>query len=246
MKKILVILETSQLPDPILDFIRNLYFEQIFSLKIIFLGTEELAYGPPGPQTSIVRVERFCKEHHFRCEILKDFEGDIKELLRETRYADLLLLSGWNTPAGHQYKDAVLHKAECPVLLLPTHYYTHDKNIFAYDGKSSCLHALKQFVQLFPNFLDRDTLVVNVDCAQEQIPQLPLLKEYMQQHFNSLAYYHLDLDPQKYFNTWVENRGKVMIISGARGRSALSEFLRKSFMKEMLREDQMLIFIAHR
>ena len=247
MKKILALFDVAEPPEPILNFIRNLYIVQEFSLKIVFYGFPEPGYSVSDAETNIKRFETFCNDRHFSCKIHKDFKSNAELWYEESRYADLLLLSNitWNDSADYQYVDLLIHNSECPVLLLPAHYNGHDRNIVAYDGSAASIYALKQFVQVFPELLDLDTLIAYADDGHKDIPGLPFLKEYAQQHFSSLAYYVVTAGTPQNFSAWVEGKGNTMIVSGAKGRSALSEFFRKSFMDELIKNNQVAVFIAH-
>jgi len=175
----------------------------------------------------------------------------VKELFKETRYADLFILSSAHFYENlgemiqEDYLDETLHKAECPVILLPGSFSRPDSIILAYDGSASSMHAIKQFIYLFPQWTDLNTLVVYADDGKGEIPFYPLIREYCAQHFSKLAYYKLSLDPKKYFTTWISEKGPALLISGAYGRSAFSELFHKSFLRDVVSAQQVPVFIAH-
>ncbi|MFL5808240.1 MAG: hypothetical protein ACJ749_01890, partial [Flavisolibacter sp.] len=65
------------------------------------------------------------------------------------------------------------------------------------------------------------------------------------QHFMHLSFQKLDLDPKKYFNTWLKKEAGPILICGAHGRSAISQMFRKSFVTEVIEDHKLPVFIAH-
>lgn len=196
--------------------------------------------------------EAFCKEHHVRYKVHHDIQNKVaKGLQRETRYADLLVLSSTHffenlgEQIQEEYLADTLHKTECPVVLLPGAYTRPNSVILAYDGSASSLHAIKQFIYLFPQFAELDVLVMYAGDDKGDLPSLSLIKEYAAQHFTRLSYYKLNADPKKHFDAWLENKGATMVVSGAYGRSAFSEFFRRNFLKDVVRAQLTPLFIAH-
>jgi predicted transcriptional regulator len=53
------------------------------------------------------------------------------------------------------------------------------------------------------------------------------------------------LDPKKYFHTWIEDCKAAIVVTGAFGRSGLSQSLKKSFITDVIRDHKMPVFIAH-
>lgn len=273
MKKVLVAFDGAHFPSAILDFVLELHNSSPIVLTGVFLPSvdysEAMSYSYYGNaiaplyleeyesdavsiKKNIALFEDFCNKHHIRHKIHQDIKGAVaKGIQRETRYADLLVLSSkyfyenLGDMIQEEYLTDTLHKAECPVVLLPETYTTPDNVILAYDGSAASMHAIRQFIYLLPQYANLNTLVMHADDDDEDLPSLSLIKEYAAQHFNKLAYYQLNADPKKYFNTWIANKGSAMVISGSYGRSAFSEFFRKNFLKDIVKEQQVPLFIAH-
>jgi len=272
MKKILVVFDGVHFPSSTLDFALEMNSREPITLTGIFLPSVDYAdvmnyawYGntltslylkeyendAEAIKKNIAEFETFCKDHHIRYKVHKDMQQSVvKELHKETRYADLLVLSSAHFYENlgemiqEEYLKDTLHKAECPVLLLPGSYTRPDNIIFAYDGSSTSMHAMRQFIYLFPHWTELNTLVTYIDEGSNDIPDLSLIKEYTAQYFSKLAYYKLDTGPKAYFNTWVKDKGASILVSGSYGRSAFSELFRKNFLKDM-KEQEMPLFIAH-
>ena len=176
----------------------------------------------------------------------------ISQLLSETRFADLLLLSSElfyaNLGEGDQeiYLRDVLHKSECPVMLIPEHFTEIENVVLAYDGTPSSVYAIKQFIYLLPEFTTLKTLLVSAGTAVEGETGITNIEEFAARHFSDLTIVELDIDPVKYFNAWLQNSGKSLLVTGAYGRPAISEMLRKSFVAEAIHDHKLPIFIAHK
>lgn len=268
----MVIFDGGDFPDAILNYIRNLHQEQSFLLTGVFLPSMDYAvvanhyYGKVNPLLTLEEYEEdavlirknmdqfsaFCEQHHIRHKIHQNLRRNIaEELQQESRFADLIILSSHHFYSNledsvrEEYLEETLHRAECPLVLLPDNYHAPERIIFAYDGSASCMFALKQFIYLFPAFTDLDLMVVYAAGKEEAIPDLALLKEYAAPHFSSLAYYRLDKDTGEALKDWVEHKGSGMVVSGAFGRSSFSRLFRKSFIRVFMQGHNVPLFIAH-
>jgi hypothetical protein len=56
----------------------------------------------------------------------------------------------------------------------------------------------------------------------------------------------LHLDPKDFFADWISNKKNAILVSGAFGRSSLSRVFKKSFVKDVIKEHKLPIFITHR
>ena len=90
----------------------------------------------------------------------------LPELKRETRFADLLLISSEkffeNMIGGtaSDYMNDAIHNVECPVVVIPEKFSFPQRNVIAYDGTASSVYAMKQFAYLFPELCSSETLLV--------------------------------------------------------------------------------------
>jgi hypothetical protein len=273
MKKVLVIFDGAHFPSSTLDFALEMNRNEPILLTGIFLPSVDYAeamrylyYGNAlvplyleeyeddavSIKKNMEHFEAFCKQHHIRYRIHGNIrKGIVKELQHQTRYADVMVISSMHFYENlgemmqEDYLDGTLHKTECPIILLPGAYSKPDNIVFAYDGSASSMHALRQFIYLFPQWTDLNTLIIYAGDGSDDIPFLALIKEYASQHFSKLGYYKLNADPKKYFATWIEEKGAALLVSGSYGRSAFSELFRRNFLKEIVKEQSAPIFIAH-
>ncbi|MGZ5285627.1 MAG: hypothetical protein ACXWB9_00515 [Flavisolibacter sp.] len=211
---------------------------------------------PEDAQLVIGNVHQFesrCRKNGISYRVHKDFTGfGIPEIKKESRFADLVLLDGAHFFEGlgldqlTYLKDA-LHGLECPVIVVPEDSQLPKSIILAYDGSDDSVYAIKQFAYLFPEWADLPTILVHAGKdASDDFPEKDLIEEFASQHFPDLTLQKLDLNPKKFFNTWMSEQKDALLVSGSFGRSPLSQAFRKSFVLDVIREHQLPVFIAHR
>ncbi len=273
MRKVLVIFDGNHFPSSTLDFAADLNSGSPILLVGIFLPSVDYAevlnytyFGMAMARTYLQEYENdkvdkernkeqfsaFCIEHHIRFHIHEDIKNKVvTEIMLETRYADLMILNSTEyyenlgAEIQEEYMSGTIHKAECPVVLLPGKYKKPENIILAYDGSASCVHAIKQFAYLMPQLMDLPTLVIYAGSGNEEIPYINLLKEYAPVHFGGLAYYKLAEEPEDYMEKWIENKGSSILVSGSFGRSFLSELFKDNFVAEVIKTRNVPLFIAH-
>jgi hypothetical protein len=184
-------------------------------------------------------------------EDLKDFS--LAELKKESRFADLLIIGSEafyeniGTEEPNIYLQEALHDIECPAVVVPEKYAFPENNILAYDGSESSVFAIKQFAYLFPEFASNNTILVFAKSKEvEELPDQDYIEELAARHFTNLTLERIQLDPVKFFDSWLLENQKAILISGAFGRSDISRLIRKSFIVEMLMDHRMPVFIAHK
>ncbi len=197
------------------------------------------------------RFARLCSENGMKCVVRNDRAiFGVNELKKESRFADLLVIGGEtfyrNWDNSEEYLKSVLEQAECPVIVVPEEGYFPETNILSYDGSASAIYAIKQYAYLFPELVNRPTLLVYLERDNESIPEKERIEELARQHFPQLSLIRVDSDRRDFFKSWISDKEKGVLISGAFGRSAVSQFFRKSFISDLLQEHRLPIFIAHK
>lgn len=204
-------------------------------------------------EENINRFESFCRAHQIHFQVHRnDAEFALPALEHETRFADLMIVGIQTYYEGpfysnsEDYRDETLAHAQCPVILVPEKFEIPETNIIAYDGHDSSTYAMKQFSYLFPALAENKTIMVyaNKD-ASRGLPDSELLAELTSCHFPQTRTVKLDIDPRKYFATWLSEQKKSILISGGFGRPELSRFFKKSFLQESIRAHNVPLFIAH-
>ncbi|MCZ2460358.1 MAG: hypothetical protein LC128_12135 [Chitinophagales bacterium] len=195
----------------------------------------------------------FCRKNNIEFRVHKDYyDFALPELRKETRFADLLLLSGelfyqgLGSKEPNDYLKDALHGVECPVVVVPEEYEFPNSNVLTYDGSEDSVFAIKQFAYLFPELKDNKTILVYVNKkGEKRLPEEVSIGELAARHFKDLTMMHLKTDSGQDFNAWLEENKGAILVSGAFGRSAFSRAFKKSFITDAIKEQKLPIFIAH-
>jgi nucleotide-binding universal stress UspA family protein len=272
MKKILLAFDGSHFSEGAFEFASRINEQQNILLTGVFLPLVDAsslwsyAGGTGRPFIPLLEdeqsaevmknIERFktlCQKNNIEYRVHKDFLGfALPELKRESRFADLVILGSesfyqsFNNGEPNDYLKDALHDAECPVLVIPEKFDFPDYNILTYDGSDSSVYAIKQFAYLFPEFVNNNTMLIHLNDGDKPIPDESNVEELVSRHFPNLTIFKLELPSAKYFSTWASEKKNAILVSGAFGRSFMSQMLKKSFISGVIREHKLPIFIAHR
>lgn len=223
MKKILLAFEGTHFSEGAFEFARKLNELQPILLTGVFLPQLQLStawnYGTgdvwPTLETdntervteNIARFEKLCVRNLIDYRVHKDFyDLAIPELKKESRFADLLILGSevffktLGTDAPNDLLMDALHDVECPVLLVPEKFAFPESIVLAYDGSHDAVFSIKQFAYLFPELVNRNTLLVYSDeDAETDFPDKIQIEELAARHYPDLTFFKLELDPKKIF-----------------------------------------------
>ena len=196
---------------------------------------------------------RQCEQHHIRYQVhARDGQWDNDILVGESRFADVLVLSGElfyadiNLRQPNVYLREALYSAECPVVIVPEDYKQCERVFMAYDGSKESLFAIKQFCYLFPQMTDLPTEMLYVrDEPEDNIPDLDRLRQYTRQHFDAMGFSKLHFKASHYFSTWIGAKKDVLLVTGSYGRSPFSYLAKHSFAEQVISEHKIPLFIAH-
>ncbi len=204
-------------------------------------------------QKNIDHFISLCQKNDIQYRVHKDvFDFALPELRKETRFADVLILSGElfyrGVMDGHQYdylKQAV-HNSECPVMIVPEQYAFPNNNILAYDGTAESVFAIKQFAYIFPELAKNSTLLVFAEELGKKFPSQEQITELVTRHYKDLSFYKLEMNARRYFSTWIRDREGALLISGSFSRSGVSELFKQSFVASIIKDHKVPVFIAHK
>jgi len=206
--------------------------------------------------TILSNIEKFdglCNSHKIKYAVHKHLDGlSVPELLIETAFADLLILSGelfykgfGTEPNG--YMEEILRKSDCPVLIVPEKFDFPCSNILAYDGSAASVYAIKQFSYLFPMLCTNNTLLLNAGKKESrEIPNEDYIEELLSTSFKDFSILKVEFDPKTYLATWLSEKPHTILVAGAYGRPLLSEIFNRSFVENIIAEHELPIFIAHK
>ena len=202
------------------------------------------------------RVHQFresCLAREVTAKVHRDRGVPVSEILLESRFSDLIVVDPETSfrrveheIPGRFIRDVLL-AAECPVVVSPYQFERLDEVIFAYNGTSASVFAMKQFTYLFPEFKRKRAVVVDVRKGEETaIEEQYKMKEWLLAHYQEVDFVLLKGDPSDELFGYLLERKNAIVVLGAYGRGILSRFLKPSHASLLLRTLNLPIFIAHR
>lgn len=274
MKKVLIAFDGRHFSHDVFDFVNEMNKEQPVLAVGVFLPSADYiellySYGgiPAGPlflpdetkgddkllEKNIARFSQLCEEHNIKYKIHRDFTDHVvTQMKNETRFADLLVLNSGSfyenlrEDTQKDYLVNVLHKSECPVVLLPGKYKRPAGVILAYDGSEQSVYAIKQFAYMFPGLCNRHALLVYFGNNKKGVPERNSIEELAGLHFKNLTIAKLKITSDKDIEKWMSDNGNSMLVAGAFGRSVFSELFRKSFISNVIMDHKIPVFVAHK
>jgi hypothetical protein len=215
MKKVLLVFDGTNFSEGAFEFVRRLNELQPLLVTAVFTPQVDYAslwsYASAAAASSgaiavnvplledeeselvgknIRHFETLCQKNGIRYRVHKAFlDFVLPELRKESRFADVVILSGelfYEGVAGgdqFEYLRDALHHTECPVLIVPEHFDFPDNNILAYDGSEASVFAIKQFAYIFPELASNKTLLVYAEDKEDRdFPSRDLIIELATQH----------------------------------------------------------------
>lgn len=203
-------------------------------------------------QRNIETFSKLCVKHNIEFRVHRDvMDFALPELAHETRFADLLIISSEsfysNTAPNAQavYLQEALKNAECPVIVVPGKAEPTASIVLAYDGSKSSVFAIKQFAYLFPELASLPTLLVYATAEDSDFPDEVNIEELAARHYPNLSLMKLEIEPKKFFATWISEKKGVLLVAGSFGRSDWSRLFRSSFIRKIIDEHVLPVFVAH-
>ncbi len=203
----------------------------------------------------IANFEKEARKAGLNYQIHNDFKITAYELVRQTTYADLLVLS-YQIFYNHltQKPDTsilyqVLKGSRCPVLIIPDGMHSVKNIIFTYDGKESSVFAIRAFSSLFSRSAGNKevTILTVTPNAEEEIKNERCLLNLIKQHFKNVGLQLLSgtriSEEILNFANGVED---PLVIMGAYGRSTISNLIIPSVARRIIQHCNTPLFIAHR
>ncbi|MFI5153960.1 MAG: universal stress protein [Chitinophagales bacterium] len=200
------------------------------------------------------RFKLACEEAGITYSIHHDRNIAIQELLKESIYADLLIIDSKETishftenPPTRFIKD-LLSRVDCPVLLVPQSFYPIRKIILLYDGEPSSVFAIKSFCHLLDPLtgLESELIHVKAPNESEQLPDNRLMKEFMRMHFPKSVYTVLKGLPDVEIIDYLKDKHQhALVVLGGYNRGPLSRWLKPSVTNALIMEVSTPIFLAH-
>lgn len=178
--------------------------------------------------------------------------SSVSELVRETRFADLLVVNAETSlsesvqePPTEFVKEVLVH-SECPVVIAPLNFTGIEEVLFAYDGSASAVYAIKQFTYLFPKLSDIKTVFLEVNDEEEsKITDQEKIGEYLKMHYSAIGFQLLHGNASDELFSHLIGKKNIFVVTGAYGRKLISSFFKKSTAELLLKTTNLPVFITH-
>ncbi|MET0637909.1 MAG: universal stress protein [Chitinophagaceae bacterium] len=203
---------------------------------------------------AVADFEKECKKKGIDYIIHRDRNVAIRELIRESIYADLLVIEKNETLTNHPEKSPttfvrqLLSDVQCPVLIVPHHYHHFERLVLLYDGEPSSVFAIRMLDYTIPQLLGLRSQTVFVNPLKQKIrmPEDKLMKEFMDRHVPDTDYVVLQGEPEStILKRLKKEKATTLIVLGAYKRGKISRLIRPSLADTLLAKTNLPLFIAH-
>jgi hypothetical protein len=166
----------------------------------------------------------------------------IKQLIDKSAGSDLFIAD-----SAFNFIGKVLTNIHCPALVTSTSEIPK-KIALMYDNSSSAKLAIENYILLFPEFANLPTELLSINPNQEdEFETQQYFKETLQPHFPNLTLQVEKGNKKNVLENFLNQLSpQVLLVMGAFGRSALSDFFNPSFGKFALKRKDISLFTAHK
>lgn len=193
-----------------------------------------------------------CKKANVRFTVHFDKGDPVEEVVKETLFADLLLLGyrSYNTFATSSDLVVVkqlLSRSRCPILLLPENARLFESVALCYDGSESSMRAIDEYFHTFkPGCAAWDHYLVRVFDQAENISAAEEgLQEILKLRFPQMQWVDLVGKPKEEIPYFASQKGDPLVVMGAYGKSGIARFFSGSTADHMLKSGTLQAFITH-
>ena len=204
--------------------------------------------------TAVKIFEEKCQAQKVNYTIHRDKNFAIQDLLRESIYADLLIIAADETfsrfaeaPPTRFIRD-LLSDVQCPVLIMPQVTRELEKVVMLYDGAPSSVFAIKMFTTTLSitKLLPTEVITVKGPEDDSHLPENKLMKEFMKRHSPDAMFTVLKGEPEAAILEKLKTENEsTLIVLGAYQRGTVSRWFRSSMADLLLKELKCPLFIAH-
>ena len=216
---------------------------------------EELEKKDAGARKeSVQHFETRCRQEGIKYAIHYDRSIALQELLHETVYADLLVISGDETLTRYEeekptrFVRELLEQSQCPVIVTPPAFKTIKNVVMLYDGEPSSVYAIKTFSYLLNplRYLVSEMLFVSSHSSSAHIPDNRLLKEFMKNRFPTVNYKILVGDAgTEIINHLKETDQYTLVVLGAYRKGMVSRLVKHTMADILMKSIKAPLFISH-
>jgi hypothetical protein len=203
---------------------------------------------------SIADFEGACRKAGIEFSLHHDKSIAIQDLLHESIFADLLIISSsetlthYNEKLPTRFVRDVLADTHCPVLVVPRRYKPIEKLILLYDGEPSSVYSIKMLSYTLSGLKQFPVEVVTVRPVKQSahVPDNTLMKEFMRRHFPRASFTVLKgpaaIELEEFLTNQQEN---CLVALGAYSRGQLSRWFRESMADVLMKDLKVPLFVAH-
>jgi nucleotide-binding universal stress UspA family protein len=282
MEKIILIIDPNNFKPQILDFVSRVSINKTSKIVGVFVFDDAMKATPYlrsiGGQVFVEEIvlteddikrrqevakacrqlfDAECAERGLSASIHIDEGMPLQQILKETRYADLMIadpslsFSHDKTTLTKLMRE-VLACTECPVIIAPENFKEIEEIVFAYDGSKSSVAAIKQFYYTMPKYADSKIVVLHFTDPEKEEEEDELSKkifqEWLQLKFTNFSFVTIPGDPRDglfiYFLEHTEANSSLLVM-GTFGRGVLSTFFKPSTSDLILKTIDVPVFISH-
>ena len=197
-------------------------------------------------------VSEACTNRNVCYTVRRNFKISTSEIIRESRYADLIIINPETSMSGKaegsptRFVKEILTAAECPVILSPYSFDGISEIVFTYDGSEDAVFAIRQFTHFFPALNTKSVSVVHIDQKGGlSFWEREKLMALLTPHYADVQIVQLLGDPGNELFNFLLGKEEMFVVMGAFGRNALSGFFRQSTAGLSLKTVNLPFFIAH-
>lgn len=201
---------------------------------------------------SLEIFKKICLENGVRFSIVSQVSFSVKEIVAETRFADLLIISREITleqdseKAPSDFLKEILSQNECPVMVAPLTFDGIDEILLAYDESRSSAFAIKQFTYLFPEL---EALKLTMLHVQKHFDHSDVhwekLTRWISAHYSYPIIKVVEGNPGPELLNFLSLKRRTLVIMGSYGRNALSSMVFPSTADTLLESLDLPFFFTH-
>jgi nucleotide-binding universal stress UspA family protein len=202
----------------------------------------------------IKTFEEYCTKQGMEYRVHHITEGNVMdELIYETRYADLMMVSGHSflrlsyEKYVNESLQMFLEDIECPVLMVPDDFTPIKNVVLAYDSSPAAVKAIKNYGYSMTALSNLPTFLVKVVGEKEErnLSLVNRMEEYLSRHFPHLTLNVLKGKASTEIKEFIHAKEAPLLVIGSFGRGFLSQLLRKSLAHDIIVEHKLPVFIYH-
>lgn len=244
-------------------FLENLHAEEVPVSKKLYGSTVVetiVAQDLPTYESTKRNIEynltlfkEICGKSGTRFSIREDKGKPTEELVKESRYSDVIILDSAITGIKRLrdiptdfFKDS-LTSSECPVIIAPPDFEEIDEILFLYDGNDSSVFAIKQFTYLFPELSDKKAIVLDVNKRHRSgIRENLKINELLRPHYSRIGFQELQDNVSNGLFEFLLHKRNVFLVTSVFTRFIFSILSKPDKAELFVKTINFPIFIAHR